>query len=151
MKAVLVGTVHGDKKLYYVIDATSPDVDGVINDGETAKVVNFWKTAVKMNGLSTIKSTDFHKYLWDRTSREEDDDDRWKRIFVTKSQKMPEYLLSGLTLTTDALKSNIKSKSINSRVSEFKTLRQTQNYAIIRNKFGKQIQAIQGEHNDYMG
>lgn len=143
MKAVLVGTLGNEHKLYYVIDASSKKTDGVLSDGKNPKVVNFWKTAIGLNGLEPIKSSNFHKFLWDNEYLEEEDEDRWKRIFVNKTQKIPADVLSGVTIINDVLKSKIKSKSIDQRVSEFKTLLETQNMSIVRNKYKKTL-AVDG-------
>jgi len=133
MKAVLVATVSAEKKLYYIVDSNSKNQDGVLVDEKGSKVVNFWKTATKLNGLKPIKSSNFHKYLWDNDVDDlEANEDRWKRIFVNKTQKIPENLLSGIPIVTDVLKSKIKSKSIDKRVFEFKALLQTQNVSIVR-------------------
>lgn len=133
MKAILVATISEEKKLYYIVDSSSKDRDGVLSDEKGGKVVNFWKTATKLNGLKPIKSSNFHKYLWDNESADPDaDEDRWKRIFVNKTQKVPETLLSGVQIVTDVLKSKMKSKSIDRRVFEFKSLLETQNISMVR-------------------
>ena len=133
MKAVLVATVNAEKKLYYVIDSDSKNRDGVLVDEKGGRVVNFWKTAAKLNGLKPIKSSNFHKYLWDNDFDDSDaDEDRWERIFINKTQKVSENLLSGIPIVTDVLKSKIKSKSVDRRVFEFKSLLQTQNVSIVR-------------------
>jgi len=138
MKAVLVATVNGEQKLYYIVDSSSKNRDGVLSTEKDSKVVNFWKTATKLNGLKPIKSSNFHKYLWDNES-EDADEDRWKRIFVNKTQKIPENLLSGIPIVTDVLKSKMKSKSVNRRVFEFKSLLETQNVSIVRLNTQKSI------------
>ena len=141
MKAILAGTVGGEQKLYYVIDSKSKTNDGVLSDGKTQKVVNFWKTASKLTGLKPIKSSNFHKFLWDNELPDGDnDEDRWNRVFINKTQKIPEVLLSGVPIVSDVLKSKMKSKSIDNRVFEFKTLLETQNTAIVRSKHGKFLQ-----------
>lgn len=133
MKAILVATINEEKKLYYIVDSTSKDRDGVLSDDKGGKVVNFWKTATKLNGLKPIKSSNFHKYLWDNKSDDQDaDEDRWKRVFVNKTQKIPENLLSGVPIVADVLKSKMKSKSVDKRVFEFKSLLETQNVSIVR-------------------
>lgn len=133
MKAILVATINEEKKLYYIVDSTSKDKDGVLSDDRGGKVVNFWKTAAKLNGLKPIKSSNFHKYLWDNESDDQDaDEDRWKRVFINKTQKIPENLLSGVPIVADVLKSKMKSKSVNKRVFEFKSLLETQNVSIVR-------------------
>lgn len=139
MKAIFVGTIDAEKKFYYVVDAKSKDSDGVISDGETSKVVNFWKTASKSNTLKPIKSTNFHKFLWDGEHPDGEDEDRWKRVFVNKTQKVSEHMLSGVQIVSDVLKSKMKAKSVNYRISEFKSLLETQNTSIVRAKTMKTL------------
>jgi hypothetical protein len=139
MKSVFVGTIDSEKKFYYIIDAKSKDSDGVISNGETSKVVNFWKTASKSNTLKPIKSTNFHKFLWDNEHPEGTDEDRWNRVFVNKTQKISDHMLSGVQIVSDVLKSKMKAKSINYRISEFKSLLETQNTSIVRAKTMKTL------------
>lgn len=151
MKAILVGTINNEKKLYYVIDSKSKDRDGVISDGENSKIVNFWKTAVRINGLKPIKTSNFHKFFWDNEIDGDEDIDRWKRIFVNKNQKIPEHILSGVTIVSDVLKSKVKHKSVDRRIFEFKTLLNTQNVTIVRNKSAKAYRFIEETDHDDMG
>ena len=139
MKAILVGTVGSENKLYYVIDSSSKESDGVYVDHNGPKVINFWKTTLKLNGLKPIKSSNFHKFLWDNEDPNGSDEDRWKRIFVNKTQKIPEHALSGAPIVVDVLKSKMKAKSIDARASEFKTSLVTQNISIVRTKQMKNI------------
>ena len=139
MKAVFVGTIDSEKKFYYIIDAKNKESDGVVSDGETSKVVNFWKTASKSNTLKPIKSTNFHKFLWDNEDPEGPDEDRWNRVFENKTQKISEHMFSGVQIVSDVLKSKIKAKSINYRISEFKSLLETQNTSIVRAKTMKTL------------
>jgi hypothetical protein len=135
MKAVLVATIGGDKKLYYVLDATDRNSDGVLNDDGKPRLVNFWRTAVRANNLVPLRSTKFHDYLWDGASG--DDSDVWERIFMRKNQSISNSMTAGLTISNDVMKSKPKEKSINNRAMEFKTLLQTQNINIIRTKTGR--------------
>jgi hypothetical protein len=136
MKAVLVATVHGDKKLFYVVDAKDEKTDGVLDDGVKPKVVNFWATAMNAINLVPLRSTKFHDFLWDGASW--DNSDEWERVFIKKTQVVSPRMSSGVVFSTDAMKSKLKEKSINSRATEFKTLMQTQNINIVRNRAGKQ-------------
>jgi hypothetical protein len=136
MKAVLVATVHGDKKLFYVVDAKDEKTDGVLDDGVKPKIVNFWATAMNAINLVPLRSTKFHDFLWDGASW--DNSDEWERVFIKKTQVVSPRMSSGVVFSTDAMKSKLKEKSINSRATEFKTLMQTQNINIVRNKAGKQ-------------
>ena len=136
MKAVLVATVHGDKKLFYVVDAKDEKTDGVLDDGVKPKVVNFWATAMNAINLVPLRSTKFHDFLWDGASW--DNSDEWERVFVRKTQVVSPRMSSGVVFSSDAMKSKVKEKSINHRATEFKTLMQTQNINIVRSRTGKQ-------------
>lgn len=151
MKAVLVATINDEQKLYYIVDSQLKGKDGVLSDGINPKIVDFWKTAVRLNGLKPIKTTNFHKFLWDNDFSDDSDEDRWNRVFINKTQKIPEHLLSGVTIVADVLKSKMKSKSIDRRVFEFKTLLETQNTAFVRNKYINRQNFITGVHHDNMG
>lgn len=136
MKAVLVGVIDGETKLYYVLDAKDKDSDGVVEKDNKPKIVNFWRTAMKANNLVPLRSAKFHDYLWDGASGEEPD--KWERIFIRKNQEVDKSFTLGLTISNDVMKSKPKEKSINIRAAEFKTLIQTQNINIVRSKAGNQ-------------
>lgn len=135
MKAVLVGTIDGESRFFYIVDAKSRKSDGVVDDGSKPRVVDFWSTAMNARNLVPLRSTKFHDFLWDGASWENSDE--WERIFVNKTQDVSPKILSGVTISTDAMKSKVKEKSINSRASEFKTSMQTQNLSMIRNRIGR--------------
>jgi hypothetical protein len=136
MKAVLVATIDGEKKLYYVLDSRDKNSDGVLVNEDKSRVVNFWRTATRANNLVPLRSTKFHDYLWDGASGE--DKEVWERVFVKKTQDVSDSMVSGVTISTDVMKSKPKEKSINNRAMEFKTLMQTQNINMVRNKAGRQ-------------
>jgi hypothetical protein len=136
MKAVLVATVHGDKKLFYVVDAKDEKTDGVLDDGVKPKVVNFWATAMNAINLVPLRSTKFHDFLWDGASWENSDE--WERVFIKKTQIVSPRMSSGVVFSSDVMKSRLKEKSINHRAAEFKTLMQTQNISIVRSRTGNQ-------------
>jgi hypothetical protein len=136
MKAVLAAVIDGEKKLYYVLDSKDKNSDGVLVNEDKPKLVNFWRTATRANNLVPLRSTKFHDYLWDGASSE--DKEVWERIFIKKTQDIDNPMTSGLTISTDVMKSKPKEKSLNARAMEFKTLMQTQNINMVRNKAGKQ-------------
>lgn len=135
MRAVLVGTIHGEKRLFYVVDAKNDKTDGVVDDGKKPKIVDFWATAINARNLVPLRSSKFHDFLWDGASWENSDE--WERVFIRKTQIVSPRMLSGVTISTDAMKAKVKEKSLNSRASEFKTLMQTQNINIVRSRIGK--------------
>lgn len=135
MKAVFVATLGGEKKLYYVVDSDSQNSDGVVDNEGKPKLVNFWKTVANSTDISPIKSTNFHKFLWD--GAESEDRDSWVRIFINKTQSVERSMLAGIAINNDVMKSSIKKKSINNRAMDFKSAMITQNGSIIwRNNNG---------------
>jgi hypothetical protein len=136
VKSVLVASVGKDLKLYYVIDSTSTSNDGVLVIDGAPKIVNFWETAIAMRNLVPLMNSDFHKYLWDGGS-DEDSQDRWERIFIKKTQSLEDSMTRGLTISTDVMKQKQKSKSINQRAFDFKSLLVTQNTSKIRGISGR--------------
>lgn len=133
MKAVLVATIGGEKRLYYVIDAGSRSSDGVLEYDGKPKIVNFWDTVARSTDVSPIESTKFHDFLWN--GAESDEDDSWVRIFINKTQSVDNRMLSGVTINSDVMKASIKKKSIDSRASEFKTILVTQNSSMVWRKY----------------
>jgi hypothetical protein len=136
MKAVLVATIDGEKNLYYILDAKDDKSDGVIDDGKKPRIVSFWRTAMKANNLVPLRLGKFYDYLWDGATGE--DPEQWERIFLAKNQEVEKTMTSGLTISNDVMKAKTKEKSITTRAMEFKTLKETQNLNIIRNKVGRQ-------------
>lgn len=136
MKAVLVASSGEDKKLYYVLDARSKDTDGVLSIDGKSSVVDFWDTAMSLLNLVPLLTTEFHKYLWEGFSDEEESE-RWERIFVKKTQQIDEEMVRGLTFSKDVMKTKKKSLLVDQRAFDFKTLLQTQNASSIRGISGK--------------
>lgn len=136
MNAVLVATIDGEKNLYYLLDSKDEQKDGVLDDGVKPRIVSFWRTAMKANNLVPLRLGKFYDYLWDGASG--DDPETWERIFLRKNQEVEKSMTAGLTISRDVMKSKAKEKSINNRAMEFKTLKETQNLNIIRNKVGRQ-------------
>lgn len=136
MKAVLVGSSGDEKKLYYLLDARSPQSDGVLSIDGKSSVVNFWDTAMSLINLVPLLTTEFHKYLWEGFPDEEESE-RWERIFVKKTQQIDEELVRGLTFSKDIMKTKKKSALLDQRAFDFKTLLQTQSVSTIRGISGK--------------
>lgn len=136
MKAVLVATSGKEKKLYYVLDSRSRDSDGVLSIDDKTKVVNFWDTATSMINLVPLLTTEFHKYLWNGFSDDEDSE-RWERIFINKTQTIEDRILNGVTVSQDVMKTQKKSALFDSRTVEFKSLLQTQSTSKLRGISGR--------------
>lgn len=135
MKAVLVATLKDSEKLYYVIDASNQESDGVLDNGGKPVVVNFWNTATAARNLVPLRTGKFHELLWDGLAGENPEE--WERIFLGKTQKLSQDVTSGLRIVSDVMKSSQKKKTIDNRAFDFKTLLQTQNMSTLRNMTGK--------------
>lgn len=135
MKAVLVGVIEGEKKLYYVIDSDSPEKDGIIDYDGKPKIVNFWKTVRWSKDIEPIKSTKFHTFLWDGAAGETLQS--WTRIFINKSQSIDKSMLEGVTIKLDVMRAKNKVKSLDQRANDFKTSSFTQNFSLIRRKYSE--------------
>jgi hypothetical protein len=96
MAAVLVGTV-GDKKLYYVVDSKDPSNDGIIEDADgSTHPIPFFSYIGKTTGIRPLRSSEFHKFLWDEPS--ENDKRKWMEIFIQKIDEPDKMMLDGVAL-----------------------------------------------------
>ena len=130
MKSVLVGEIYGGSKFYYIIDSRDRLSDGIIDHGSKQEVVNFWHTAISANDLVPLIKGKFNSYLWE--GLEKDSPEKWKSIFLEKTEKVPDELLSGTPISTNVMKQQKKKKSISERAFSFKSIKQTQNTSILR-------------------
>lgn len=111
MKAVLVGTIGSDK-VFYDIDAGPEDRDGAIEREDGSVVpVNFMSFASTARGLNKIRSSPFHRFLWD--SPRDTSSGSWYETFITKEKPVNEKMLekSEVHSSIGNARKNIKSKS----------------------------------------
>lgn len=96
MKAALVGSVDGEK-LYYIVDAAPGDKDGAIerNDGSVL-MIDFFSYSAKARNIKPMSSTRFHELLW--SGPEKSNAGIWNKVFVEKSQEIPEEALEGVSI-----------------------------------------------------
>jgi hypothetical protein len=121
-RAILVGEDEG-RKLYYFLDPVgSGKNDGaVINDDNKPEMIDFFTYTATRPYIKEYKFTDFHKFLWDNPKKE--DEKRWVRTFINKTQSVDGGLLNGVKIETD-LDPGIRSKHyFENRGIDFKTLR----------------------------
>jgi hypothetical protein len=136
MKAIFVGKT-GDAKLYYVIDSNNPLTDGVlVNESENPTVVSFWDTVRFSLDLKKNTQSKFHQYLWTTPSDEESE--KWYRIFIRKSQKLEDSMLSGVQIRSDIMKAKIKEKSLLERADQFRTSLLTGSTYFVQKKTGSE-------------
>jgi len=121
-RAVLVGEDEG-RKLYYFLDPVgSGKSDGaIINDDNKPEMIDFFTYTATHPYIKEYKFTDFHKFLWENPSQE--DEKKWVRTFINKTQSVDGDLLNGVKIETD-LDPGIRSKHyFENRGIDFKALR----------------------------
>lgn len=111
MKAVLAGSVHGDK-LFYVIDAGPDGDDGVLEkqNGDTVNV-DFFAFTSKVSGLIKMRTSKLHRMIWD--SPRSVTSGKWYETFITKTIDIDKTVLEGVKIHTSLGRNarNIKAKS----------------------------------------
>jgi hypothetical protein len=126
MKAVLVGSVHGDK-LFYVVDAAPDDDDGVLEkqNGDTVNV-DFFAFTSKVSGLTKIRTSKLHRMIWD--SPRSVTSGKWYETFITKTIDIDKAMLEGIKIHTSLGRNarNIKSKAASIDLFIIKQLRDLQ-------------------------
>jgi len=117
MKAVLVGVIEDDK-LYYIVDAGPDDPDGALvrEDGSVAKI-DFFSFCTRAYGLKKIRSTRFHRYLWD--SPKSTTSGNWYEMFIAKSKEIGKNMLNGVNVLSSIGKNKTKISKKNDSAVEF--------------------------------
>lgn len=96
MAAVLVATA-GEKKIYYVVDAKDSKKDGIVEDTDGSTIeVPFFSYIGKITGIKPLRSSAFHKLLWNEPS--EKDRQKWMEIFIQKLDMPDKNLMEGVVL-----------------------------------------------------
>lgn len=117
MKAVLVGTI-GNDKLYYILDAEPGAEDGAIerDDGTVVRVdiISFTSSA---RGLKKIRTSAFHRKLWDAPRNMSAGS--WYEIFITKSKEVDEKMLEGMPTYSALGKERKKTEKIKKKSLDF--------------------------------
>ena len=117
MKAVLVGAVSSDK-LYYILDAEEFEKDAVLVRPDNSMVkLDLFDFCNSCSGLVKIRTSKFHKFLWDGISYK--NSDLWRETFLSKKRPVPESMLFGLDIYSSLGKNKKKIDSVNSRVKNF--------------------------------
>jgi hypothetical protein len=125
MKAVLVGGIGSDK-LYYVIDADTKEKDGVLekSDGKTVNV-DFMGFVSSCRGLRKIRTSRFHRSLWD--SPKNPTKGSWYETFVSKTKPVNEKSLDGAVVVTSIGSNKKKIKAKNDAVTRFMQTKTAEN------------------------
>lgn len=122
MRAVLVG-LHNDKKLYYDLDATADDQDGIVEmaNGKTM-TVDFFPYVTSVRGLKKLRTTAFHRKLWDKP--QSGHDSSWNQMFVEKAKQPTDKLLANLDINTSLGKNRSRLRAKSDAVSSFMKTKQ---------------------------
>jgi hypothetical protein len=119
MKAVFAGKT-GEKKLYYILNSDNPLTDGVlVNEDDKPEVVSFWEIVCFSIDFRKYTQSKFHEYLW--STPNDDESEKWYRIFIKKSQNIEDSMLNGVQIRSDIMKAKIKQKSLLQRADQFRT------------------------------
>lgn len=117
MQAVLVGVIE-DEKLYYIIDAGDSEEDGALvrQDGSVVDV-DFFSFCSRAYGLKKIRSTRFHRYLWDAPKNI--NSGNWYETFIAKSKEVNKNLLKGVNVLSAIGKNKAKIQKKNDAAIRF--------------------------------
>jgi hypothetical protein len=122
-RAVLVG-LAGNSKLYYLLDNRQDGKDAALIDSpDDIRYINFFDFIRRTPNIVELHSTELHHFIW--SPRGDDQKDRWKRIFVNKTQKVTRDMLSGVDVVPDIApkrkREQVKKKNdLNNRALNFK-------------------------------
>lgn len=106
MKAVLVGAMSSDK-LYYIIDASASEKDGAVEkpNGNVIKV-DFMSFVHSSNNIRKIRTSRFHRFLWDAPKNPTSGS--WYETFILKIKEVNEKSLDGAIIQTSLGKARKK-------------------------------------------
>lgn len=117
MRAVLVGLI-GKDKLFYDLDAGPSEKDGIVEkeNGITVKV-DFLSFSSGARGLNKIRSSTFHRFLWD--APRDILGGAWYESFVQKTRPLKDEILEKIKTHSSLGKNRDKLKAKSESVDEF--------------------------------
>lgn len=117
MASILVATV-GDKKIYYVLDSKDSKKDGILeNEDGTTVEISFFSYIGKTTKIKPLRSSNFHKFLWDEPSGK--NREKWMEIFIEKIDTPNQNMLDGVVIQESTGKARKKKTSIDIKVNAF--------------------------------
>lgn len=97
MRAVHVGN-SGNRRLYYLIDLEEGKDGALLAPDNSPTLIDFWSFVSKIDTLTTIEDSKFHRFLWHgHKSREAQD---WSATFVEKVISPSKEMLSTAPVIT---------------------------------------------------
>jgi hypothetical protein len=119
VKAVLVGTVSSDK-LYYVLDAGPSDKDGAVVKADGKIIyVDFMSFVHSSKTIRKIRTSRFHRSLWDAPKNPTSGS--WYETFILKTKEVNEASLGGAIIQTSLGNAKKKLDSKSAAIHEFLT------------------------------
>jgi len=132
MLAILVGRVEDDK-LYYILDASESEKDAVlVRPDDSIVKVDLFDFCNSCGGLLKIRTSKFHKFLWDGFSSKKSE--VWRETFIEKSREVNEKLLDGLEIYSALGKNKKKIDTATKKAKQFKKTIDTQKPSKIKTK-----------------
>ena len=117
MRAVLVGLI-GKDKVFYDLDAGRGQKDGILEkeNGSTVKF-NFLDFAANARNLKKIRSTTFHRFLWD--APRDVLNGAWYESFVAKTRPVKDEMLEKIETHSSLGESRKKIKQKSESIDNF--------------------------------
>jgi hypothetical protein len=118
MRAILVAAVEDDK-IYYDLDAKNEQKDAILvrPDGSMVKV-DFFDFANSCGGLLKIRTSKFHKFMWDGAAGKKAN--LWKSVFIDKTKDVSESVLENVDVFESLGKNRKKMLKTDKKAKAFK-------------------------------
>jgi len=118
MRAVLVAAVEDDK-IYYDLDAVGNQKDGILVRPDQSMVkIDLIDFSNSCGGLLKIRTSKFHKFLWDGASGKKYE--TWKKTFFNKEKPVNESLLENVEIYESLGENKKKMQKTDEKAKTFK-------------------------------
>lgn len=132
MLAVLVARVEDDK-LYYILDASEAEKDAILVRPDNSMIkVDLFDFCNSCGGLLKMRTSKFHKFLWDGFSSKKSN--IWKETFIEKSRPVNEKLMDGLEIYSALGENKKKIDTTTKKAKDFKKTINTEKTSKIKTK-----------------
>lgn len=116
MKAVLIGNAGADK-LYFILDADKLEKNGaVVRSDDSVIRVDVVSFASKSRNLIKIRTSKFHRFLWD--SPKNPVSGLWYETFIARSKEIDKKYTDGLKISSQIGKPAKKQESVEKRAGK---------------------------------
>lgn len=118
MRAILVAVVEDDK-IYYDLDAKNEEKDAIlVRPDESMVKIDLFDFANSCGGLLKIRTSKFHKFLWDGAAGKRAQ--FWKSVFVDKTKEVSEAALENIDIFESLGEKRKKIEKIDEKAKTFK-------------------------------